>query len=37
MIASFDSLSKIVYIQLEVRKKVNKTVEFDEWTVLELD
>ncbi len=37
MIASLDSLSKVVYIQLEARKRVYKTVEFGEWTVLELD
>ena len=37
MIASFDSHSGIVYIQVDECTKINKTVEFDAQTILELD
>ena len=37
MIASFDSHSGIAYIQVDERTKINKTVEFDAQTLLELD
>ena len=37
MIASFDSLSRIVYIQVKVRTPVVRTIEFDPTTILEID
>ena len=37
MIASYDSHSGIVYIQVDERAKTTKTVEFDSQTVVELD
>ena len=36
MIASYDSHSGIVYIQVDERIKIHKTVEFDAQTILEL-
>ncbi|GEM_PF-1175394 len=37
MIATFDSHSGIVYIQVQAKKEIKKTVEFDSDTILELD
>ena len=37
MIALYDSLSRIVYIQLEAKGKIHHTTEFDAETALELD
>ena len=37
MIALYDSLSRIVYIQLEAKGKIHHTAEFNAETVLELD
>ena len=37
MIALYDSLSGIIYIQLESKGKIHHTTEFNPETVLELD